>query len=118
MDYYDERAIFRRFRRYQDSKFVVHAFVQHLARNTSPVEVIINTVCPGVVDTTLNQTVPLWFKPVLWAYTKMYRRTLNEGGRIIVKAAVVLGNESHGLFVQNGQMDRYVLDSRVTRLWY
>jgi hypothetical protein len=48
----------------------------------------------------------------------MYRRTLNEGGRIIVKAAVVLGNESHGLFVQNGQMDRYVLDSRVTRLWY
>lgn len=109
MDYYDDKAIFRRFRRYQDSKFVVNAFVQQLARITSATEVIINNVCPGVVQTNLNQTAPLWFKPFMWAYTKVYRRTLHEGGRIIVKAAVVVGNESHGLFVQNSLMDQYVL---------
>ncbi|OGE50213.1 hypothetical protein PENARI_c018G09912 [Penicillium arizonense] len=106
MDYYDDKTIFRRFRRYQDSKFVVNAFVQQLARITSSTEVIINNVCPGVVQTNLNQTAPLWFKPFMWAYTKVYRRTLHEGGRIIVKAAVVVGNESHGLFVQNSLMDQ------------
>ncbi|KAJ5316660.1 hypothetical protein N7508_001168 [Penicillium antarcticum] len=105
LDYYDDKNVYRRFRRYQDSKFVVNAFVQQMSRMIMSNDVIINNVCPGVVETSLNQTVPLWLKPFMWVYIKMYSRTLHEGARIIVKAAVVVGQESHGAFVQNDQTD-------------
>lgn len=107
LDHYDDETLFRGTRRYQNSKLMMNAFVRRLATVVPASEVIVNNVCPGIVATDINRDLPLWAKPYVYVLYKLKARTVLEGGRVIMHAAVVLGTESHGKFVQNGQMDKY-----------
>lgn len=95
-------------KRYQDGKLVINAFVQHLATIVPSSEVIVNCVCPGIVATDINQNLPLWIKPFMCVFFKIKARPVTEGGRVLVRAAVVVGEESHGKYLQTGEIHRSV----------
>lgn len=91
-------------KRYQDAKLVVNAFVQRLATKVSSSEVIINCVCPGIIATGVNQNLPLWIKPFMYVFFKIKARPVVEGGRVVIHAAVVAGAETHGKYLQKGEI--------------
>lgn len=108
MDYLDDKTKHRGVHRYQDSKLVVNAFVQHLATIIPSASVIVNSVCPGVVATDFHRTLPCWFKPAIFIYSKIHAKPVSEGGRALIHAAVVAGQESHGGYLQRGEIHRCV----------
>lgn len=91
-------------KRYHDGKLVINAFVQRLATIVPSSEIIVNCVCPGIIATDINQSLPLWIKPFMFVYFKIKARPVVEGGRVLVRAAVVVGKESHGRYLQTGEI--------------
>ncbi|KAK8121766.1 NAD(P)-binding protein [Apiospora sp. TS-2023a] len=87
---------------YAREKLLQMMFVRKLAARTDPDQVIINTVCPGLVGETeiwrtLNTSVVLRY--LFSAYFSLFGRSLAEGAGTYVHAVVVAGRESHGGFL-------------------
>lgn len=102
LDYFDSNILTRGVRRYPNSKLTLIAFVQRLARQQPASEVIVNSVCPGVVSTKIMSRLPLWMQPFVYFYVKFKAVPMQVGGQRIVQAAVVAGAESHGQFLSMG----------------
>lgn len=109
IEHCDDKKTYSGLRRYADSKFVVHAFVQRLASIVPSSELIVNDPCPGLVATNFDRGLPFWFKPIMFVVRKLMARTVDEGARTIIYAAVVAGQETHGKFLQNNKVDPYGL---------
>lgn len=105
IEHYDNRQMYSGLQRYADSKFAVYAFVQRLASIVESSEVIINDPCPGFVATDFDRTLPLWLKPIMFVLRKLMARSVDEGARTIIYAAVVAGQETHGRFLQSNKLD-------------
>ncbi|KAJ5959465.1 uncharacterized protein N7479_006615 [Penicillium vulpinum] len=105
IEHYDNRQTYSGLQRYADSKLAVHAFVQRLASIVPSSELIINDPCPGMVATNFDRGLPLWFKSIMLVVRGLMARTVDEGARTIIYAAVVAGQETHGKFLQSNQVD-------------
>ena len=90
---------------------MVNGFVQQLATVVHPSEIIVNSICPGVVAADLSLNVPNWLKSYRWILQQIKGRTLQGCGRAIIRAATVVGKESHGKFVHEGRIDEFVFPS-------
>lgn len=97
----DDKATFSSMSRYSDSKLAVASYVSELAKIAPPSEVIINHLCPGLVQTGFDKDLPFHLKYIMILFRKIYGRDVVAGGRTLVHATVVVGPESHGKFVQN-----------------
>lgn len=87
---------------YAREKLLQMIFVRRLAALVSSDQVIINTVCPGLVGETdiwrsLNTSAILRY--MLSVYFALFGRGLTEGASTYVHAAVIAGQESHGGFL-------------------
>ena len=102
LDYLDSKTLVRADRRYNSAKFAIIAFVQNLATLEPSSEVVVNSVCPGVVHTGIVSRLPMWMQAPTWVYMKLMSVSVEEGGRRIVHAAVEVGDESHGHFFPMG----------------
>lgn len=107
IEYFDAEKNFGRYHRYFDSKLMMHGFVQQLADIVPQNEMVVNSVCPGVIATDLFLGVPTWVKPIMWVLRQVKGRTLEEGGRVIVHAATTAGKETHGELIRNGRIERH-----------
>ncbi|KAJ5418894.1 uncharacterized protein N7487_002444 [Penicillium crustosum] len=105
IEHYDNKQTYSGLQRYADSKFVVNAFVQRLSTIVPPSEVIINDPCPGLVATGFDRGLPFWLKPLMYVLRKLMARTVDEGARTLIYAAVVAGEETHGKFLQSNKVD-------------
>lgn len=105
---FDDKAKYRGTRRYQDSKLVVNALVQRLATVVPSSEVTVNAVCPGVVATDLNRNLPWWLKIVMSIYMMIHAKSAGDGAWVLFHAAVATGPESHGKYLQMGELHAYV----------
>ena len=106
----DEPANFDQFSRYGDSKLLVTMFVESFASKVPPEQVVVNSVCPGmVVSTELNRTLKPYLRPVIWVLQRVMGRSLEDGGRCYLHALGVVGRESHGQFIWHEQIHAYVL---------
>lgn len=61
--------------------------------------ILINIVCPGTVDTTADNDLPFWLRIPLNLHRRLRGRTVQEGARALVYAAVCAGKESMGGFI-------------------
>ena len=102
---FDARETYQGLFRYNDSKLAVSAFVRQLATKVPPSEVVVNNVCPGMVVTGFDKTLPFWLKPIMFVVRKAVGRDVVEGGRTLVCASAVVGQESHGKLVSNNEVD-------------
>ncbi|KAI8942915.1 hypothetical protein NX059_000954 [Plenodomus lindquistii] len=87
---------------YGREKLLQMVFMRRLAALVSSNEVIINTVCPGLVGYTeiwrsINENAVL--RCLFLVYFALFGRSLAEGASTYVHAAVVAGRESHGGFL-------------------
>lgn len=110
LDYFDSEKLTRGSKRYNNSKLAVIALTQKLATLVPASEVIVNTVCPGVVMTKIGSRLPVWIKPIAWAYMKPKAVSLEKGGQRIMHAAVKVNSDSHGKFMpMGGQLTGHTL---------
>jgi NAD(P)-dependent dehydrogenase (short-subunit alcohol dehydrogenase family) len=104
LEYFDDPANFSRFRRYADSKLAVNAYTRRLA-TLAPGEVVVNNLCPGLVQTGLDKNLPGPLKFIMGWVRKTAARTVEEGARTLVYAAAVAGEETSGKFLQQNKVD-------------
>ncbi|KAK9234051.1 hypothetical protein V1525DRAFT_350900 [Lipomyces kononenkoae] len=102
--HFDDKAKFRSFYRYADSKLLVSMFVQELAKHIPQDKVVINHMCPGMVRTNIDAGIPSYLKPIVGLVKKLRGRTAEEGARILVYAAAVAGPDTHGAFIVDNQI--------------
>jgi NAD(P)-dependent dehydrogenase (short-subunit alcohol dehydrogenase family) len=102
--HWDSKEKYHSLQRYSDSKLMVTAFTEELARHVDPSKVIVNCVCPGMVSTGLDANLPIWLKPIMWIWHFLIDRTPEVGARTYVYATSVVGVESHGKWLQHNQI--------------
>ncbi|KAK9371246.1 hypothetical protein V1509DRAFT_614057 [Lipomyces kononenkoae] len=102
--HFDDKAKYKRFLRYGDSKLLVTMFVQELAKHISQDKVVINHMCPGMVVTSIDADIPIYLKPIVGVVKKLRGRTPEEGARILVYAAAVAGPDTHGSFIVDNKI--------------
>lgn len=66
-------------------------------------EVIINLINPGSVDTGLHRD----GNKFIQTFDRVLGRTPEEGGRLLIDAAIVKGVETHGKYLSEAKLTRY-----------
>ncbi|KAH8887987.1 NAD(P)-binding protein [Thozetella sp. PMI_491] len=87
---------------YGHAKLMLSMFASRLAREIQSRDVIVNVVNPSLVMGTevFREWKMTWIeKACLHVFAAFFGRKLADGGRILVHASTVLGEESHGGFV-------------------
>ncbi|RDL30819.1 uncharacterized protein BP5553_10164 [Venustampulla echinocandica] len=85
--------------RYCVSKLLNVFWVLELVANVSRVDVTINLVNPGSVDTGLHRD-----NKIFQVVDRIVGRTSDEGGRLLIDAAVVKGSETHGKYLSEARL--------------
>lgn len=80
-------------------------FIQELAKRVPKNEIIINHMCPGMVDTNMTDELPIYLRLLAILVKKVRARTPEQGGWIVLNAATVAGSESHGQFLLDKEID-------------
>ncbi|KAJ7167460.1 hypothetical protein C8R46DRAFT_898947 [Mycena filopes] len=94
-DFVNDRANFKAFPRYPDTKVMVTMILRELAKRTDAAEVTVNSVCPGMVKTNIDAKQPLWIRSIMVILHATRSRTAAVGARTLVNA-VSAGPETHG----------------------
>lgn len=101
IDHMDRKEAFVPFRRYGDSKFLCALFMYSLAPRVDPKKVVLNMMCPGMVNTNMSHVLPLYLRLVVNVIKSIRARPVEVGGWIILNCALVAGPESHGKFLMD-----------------
>ncbi|PVH76571.1 putative 3-oxoacyl-reductase [Cadophora sp. DSE1049] len=106
--------------RYSATKLLNVFWALELASRVSGEEVVINLINPGSVDTGLHRD----GNKIIQGFDRFIGRTREEGGLLLMDAAVVKGRETHGKYLSEAKLvdvSRFVRseDGRKvqTRLW-
>lgn len=99
--YLDSEEGFVAFPRYGDSKLLCVLFMYSLAPRLDPKKVIINMTCPGMVNTSMSDVLPLPLRMIFNIYKATTARSVQIGGSIILHSALVAGPESQGRFLND-----------------
>ncbi|KAI6777790.1 uncharacterized protein J7T54_001399 [Emericellopsis cladophorae] len=105
LGHWDDPKHFSSLFRYADTKLCVSAYCRKLAQLVSADEVIVNDFCPGLVrnkglDRNLNPAMQVLMQCV----RQLIGRSIPDAARALVYAAVVVGKEAHGTFLNNNQV--------------
>ena len=66
--------------------------------------ITINNLCPGTVDTAADNNMPFYLRWPMNFNRRLRSRTVEEGARALVYAAVVAGEKSHGQYISNNEI--------------
>lgn len=101
IEHMDNEEAFVAFQRYGDSKFLCALFMYSLAPRLDPKKVILNMMCPGMVNTNMSDVLPLHLRLIVNVVKSIRARPVEVGGWIILNSALVAGPESHGKFLMD-----------------
>ena len=93
LDELDDKATWGNPDRYNVSKLLNVLWTRELASKVSPKEIIVNTVNPGLVKSSLHRENSNGAEK---KFTEFFGRTTEEGARTLVDAAVIQGPPTHG----------------------
>ena len=79
--------------RYNVSKLLNVLWTRELASKVKPAEIVINTVNPGLVKSSLHRENRNSMERI---FTDLFGRTTEEGARTILDAAIIQGPQTHG----------------------
>lgn len=103
--HFDDLAKFDKWARYADTKLAVNAYARRLAA-IAPSQVIVNNVCPGFVQTRLDQNLPLFLKTVMTLLRKMTARDVEGGARTNIYVSAVSAPETNGKLLQDNKISQ------------
>ncbi|SCV58576.1 uncharacterized protein FFB14_15725 [Fusarium fujikuroi] len=95
-EHFDAPGVIPSLTRYGDTKLLVLLFQHELANRYPPKKVIINHFCPGMVDTSLTDVLPLYIRLPALMLKALRARSVDKAGWIGLHAALVVGEETHG----------------------
>jgi NAD(P)-dependent dehydrogenase (short-subunit alcohol dehydrogenase family) len=90
--------------RYADSKLLCAMFMYSLAPRLDASKIVLNMVCPGMVDTAISDFLPIYWRLPVNLVKAVRARSVEAGGWLIVNAAVVAGKESHGRYLRDKEV--------------
>lgn len=90
--------------RYSVSKLVSLMWMRELASRVSGDTVTINLINPGSVDTGLHKD----GNKIIQTFDRVVGRTPEEGGRLLIDAAVVKGEDTHGQYLSEAKITKYI----------
>lgn len=96
IEHFDKKENFFPLQHYNDAKLLTTMHLYEIAKYVPRNKVIINSVCPGMVDTNMSNVLPFPLRQIIAFVKLIVARTPEEAGWIIVHAIAVLGPESHG----------------------
>ena len=95
----DDPKYFFPFQRYNDTKLLCVMFLYELAPLVDKKKVVINMLCPGMVNTAMSDVLPIYFRIPVNIVKAIRARSVEEGVWLILNAMIVEGSESHGRFI-------------------
>ena len=107
LQHMDSKTFFFPNERYNDSKLLCAMFMYSLAPRLDKSKVVLNMVCPGLVNTNMTDVLPLHMRMVMGVVKTLFARPVEVGGRLFVNAIVVAGPESHGGFLGDKEIIKY-----------
>lgn len=96
LGHFDSEESFVPFVRYADSKLLCVLFLYELRNHLASDKVIVNSFCPGMVDTGMTDVLPIYLRLPVSAVKALRARSPEKAGWIALNAAVLAGPESHG----------------------
>jgi retinol dehydrogenase 12 len=91
---------------------LVRELANQVTRSTKSGRVVVSILNPGFVDTAIMRESSKMYSRYLWVLKKIFSRTAEEGGRILVNAAEG-GQETHGQYLDDCKPGQYVQISKV-----
>jgi NAD(P)-dependent dehydrogenase (short-subunit alcohol dehydrogenase family) len=79
-------------------------FMYSLAPRLDASKIVLNMVCPGMVDTAISDFLPIYWRLPVNLVKAVRARSVEAGGWLIVNAAVVAGKESHGRYLRDKEV--------------
>ncbi|GKZ39673.1 hypothetical protein AbraIFM66950_000890 [Aspergillus brasiliensis] len=110
LEHMDKEDAFVGFQRYNDTKLLCVLFMYALAPRLDSKKVIMNMMCPAMVNTGMSDMLPLHLRLVFNVIKAIRARPVEVGGWIILNAALVAGPESHGRILY----DKTITDKSAT----
>ncbi|KAK6544875.1 hypothetical protein TWF694_001555 [Orbilia ellipsospora] len=103
IDWFNQKSNFG-MDRYNVSKLLVTAFTTELASkaNTDKAEVIVNSMCPGLVATNFDTNSPFILKYFMKGLRSLIARTPSEGARALTLATLT-GADGNGKYYSDGK---------------
>lgn len=95
--------------RYNDTKLLCAMFMYKLAERLDKDDVILNIVCPGLINTNMTDVLPFHLRMVMNVVKPFLARPVEVGGRLFIHALAVAGPESHGAFLGDKNIMEYEL---------
>ncbi|KAI0532634.1 hypothetical protein GGR58DRAFT_522647 [Xylaria digitata] len=87
--------------RYADSRLLCVLFQLELAKHYNPDKVIINSFCPGHVNTSMGDDLPIYLRILASAVKAIRARPVHKAGWIALNAGLVAGPETHGKLLED-----------------
>ncbi|KAJ6539623.1 short-chain dehydrogenase/reductase family protein [Mycena capillaripes] len=91
----NDRAHYRGLQRYSDTKLMVTMWIRELANRIDASVVTVNSVCPGMVKTNINNKQPWYIRNLVNVIFGIRGRSAEVGARTLINA-VSAGPETHG----------------------
>lgn len=111
LEHMDSKEFFFPYQRYNDTKLLSAMFLYSLAPRLDKTKVILNMVCPGLINTNMTDVLPFHLRIVMDVVKPVLARPVEVGGWLFINAAVVAGPESHGAFLGDKNIIEYALSS-------
>ena len=105
LSYLTKPANYDKYTRYLDTKLLLLLFARQLAAETPSSSCITSSVHPGFISTRLfrDARVMNWISQ-FWPIKRLICRTVEQGARGMVNAAIVQGEESHGKYMSEAKI--------------
>jgi NAD(P)-dependent dehydrogenase (short-subunit alcohol dehydrogenase family) len=99
LEYLDDKDAYSAATHYGDTKMAVAMFLAELVKRVGSDKVIVNHMCPGMVQTGMSDVLPIGLRQIANVVKAVRGRKIEVGGAILLNAAVVAKEESHGRFL-------------------
>ncbi|EWC45492.1 hypothetical protein DRE_00891 [Drechslerella stenobrocha 248] len=93
--------------RYNVSKLLLTAYANEIASQVDSRQIVVNSMCPGFVYTSLDDNLPFYAKYLVKGFRYMTAKTPVEGARAVALATLT-GPDGSGKFYANGKVSPYV----------
>lgn len=94
----DDPKNFFPFQIYNDTKLLCAIFMYELAPRLEKNKIVLNMVCPGMVDTAMSDVLPIYLRIPVNIMKTIRARPVEHGAWLVLNAMLVAGPKSHGEF--------------------
>ena len=101
IEWMDDPQNFSTFNQYSDTKLLALFFMMEVSQRVSRDKVVFNMMCPGMVSTDMANNLPWLVRTLTHLVWSIRGRSPEQGAWTVVNAAVVVGGESHGQFLED-----------------